>query len=276
MGPPACHRCSKSHHSPHAFLLTCCNCRRTWHHRCHIPPVGDEELIHRIRATTAGNKAEDLSTWVCKRCKERDGQRSNSGIPASTTSSRGNSVATSTTATSSRFAATPEHPHDKTLDVKRTLPVPAFIPQKAPTQVIPPPTVPRAPGNASSQERGSTKILAMCPLPTIPTRVDEGNSGNDGGDDDDDDDDIYGPPVERRIIRLLPSLAEELREETPVQRDAMHPRNQTRAASMVSTCHQRKRQKINARKLGGRVMDSRQPFYFFVDNWLQEYKIPSL
>lgn len=65
----------------------------------------------------------------------------------------------------------------------------------------------------------------MCPLPTISTRVDEGNSGDDGGDDDDDDD-IYGPPVERRIIRLLPSLAEELREETPVQRDAMHPRNQ--------------------------------------------------
>ena len=66
-------------------------------------------------------------------------------------------------------------------------------------------------------------MLAMSPLPMTTTRVrvDERNSG-----DDDDDDDIYGPPVERRIIRLLPSLAEELREETPVQRDAMHPRNQ--------------------------------------------------
>lgn len=114
-------------------------------------------------------------------------------------------------------------------------------------------------------------MLAMSPLPMTTTRVDERNSG-----DDDDDDDIYGPPVERRIIRLLPSLAEELREETPVQRDAMHPRNQTRAESMVSTFHPRKRQKINARKLDGHVMDSCQPFYFFVDNWLQEHKIPSL
>lgn len=30
---------------------------------------------------------------------------------------------------------------------------------------------------------------------------------------DDDPDDLYGPPVERRIIRILPSLAEELREQ---------------------------------------------------------------
>lgn len=42
--------------------------------------------------------------------------------------------------------------------------------------------------------------------------------------DDDDDDDLYGPPVERRIIRILPSLAEELREHRPVaEKVKIHP-----------------------------------------------------
>lgn len=32
-------------------------------------------------------------------------------------------------------------------------------------------------------------------------------------EDDDDPEDLYGPPVERRVIRILPSLAEELRDQ---------------------------------------------------------------
>ena len=49
---------------------------------------------------------------------------------------------------------------------------------------------------------------------------------NQDVEDDDDPEDLYGPPVERRIIRILPSLAEELREQ---QRRA--------AAEKVTTHH---------------------------------------
>ena len=88
--------------------------------------------------------------------------------------------------------------------------------ERARLVAVPPPSVPR---NASVRDQ-----VSVPPLPMVPSRVDRGSNGGIGVGDDDDDD-IYGPPVERRVIRIFPSLAEELREETPVQQDAM-PRNQ--------------------------------------------------
>ncbi|KAH0831909.1 hypothetical protein J3R83DRAFT_12792 [Lanmaoa asiatica] len=35
-----------------------------------MPPVEDEELIQRIRATNARDTANGLSTWTCRRCKK--------------------------------------------------------------------------------------------------------------------------------------------------------------------------------------------------------------
>ncbi|KIK95318.1 hypothetical protein PAXRUDRAFT_392007 [Paxillus rubicundulus Ve08.2h10] len=66
----ACQRCQQTTNGPQAFLLICQGCNRSWHHRCHMPPIEDAELIQRIRATNAGDKANDLSAWTCRRCKK--------------------------------------------------------------------------------------------------------------------------------------------------------------------------------------------------------------
>lgn len=65
--PPRCLRCGKPDSSPRRFLLTCFSCARSWHHRCHIPPVTDRELISRLKATLH-NYANSLSGWRCRRC----------------------------------------------------------------------------------------------------------------------------------------------------------------------------------------------------------------
>ncbi|KAF7782418.1 hypothetical protein Agabi119p4_1794 [Agaricus bisporus var. burnettii] len=68
----SCNRCSQTHSTVQAFLLTCCVCNRKWHHRCHIPPVADSELILRIRAHNIGDSANGLQAWKCKRCVRSD------------------------------------------------------------------------------------------------------------------------------------------------------------------------------------------------------------
>ncbi|KIJ64462.1 hypothetical protein HYDPIDRAFT_167784 [Hydnomerulius pinastri MD-312] len=77
----------------------------------------------------------------------------------------------------------------------------------------------------SRNEQGPSqpRIQPTSPLSGRPSRApsvqiqqpanNEDVNMQDQGADDDDDDDLYGPPVERRIIRILPSLAEELREQ---------------------------------------------------------------
>lgn len=66
MATPQCFRCGESDGlSAHRFILTCSSCRKSWHHRCHVPPVSDNELIARIKAT---DPADGLSAWRCKRC----------------------------------------------------------------------------------------------------------------------------------------------------------------------------------------------------------------
>ncbi|KAG1745828.1 uncharacterized protein EDB91DRAFT_1036445, partial [Suillus paluster] len=66
----SCHRCSQSRNRPSNILLECGSCKRGWHHKCHIPPVEDTELIRRIRSTIAGDHDNGLAGWRCKRCKK--------------------------------------------------------------------------------------------------------------------------------------------------------------------------------------------------------------
>ncbi|KAF8893846.1 hypothetical protein BD779DRAFT_1503716 [Infundibulicybe gibba] len=68
---PTCTRCSKSHSGPAAFLLTCSKCSKPWHHRCHIPPVSDTELISRIKASNAGDIRNGVPGWTCRRCGKK-------------------------------------------------------------------------------------------------------------------------------------------------------------------------------------------------------------
>ncbi|OAX36656.1 hypothetical protein K503DRAFT_286224 [Rhizopogon vinicolor AM-OR11-026] len=73
----SCHRCSQSNSGPSAFLLTCGSCKRAWHHRCHVPPVEDTELIQRIRSTNTNDHDNGLAGWRCKRCKKKQAAETN-------------------------------------------------------------------------------------------------------------------------------------------------------------------------------------------------------
>ncbi|KAH7885372.1 hypothetical protein F5I97DRAFT_1378264 [Phlebopus sp. FC_14] len=157
-----CHRCSQSHNGPQAFLLTCRDCSRTWHHRCHIPPIQDAELIQRIRANNAGDAEHNLSAWRCRRCSAKR--------PASPAESVAMEVDT---------------PH----------------------------TSPSAEPSTTQPE-------------SVPPSADAGAQARN------DDDDLYGPPVERRVVRIYPSLAEELREQS---RREEPDRPTTKVASHGST-----------------------------------------
>ncbi|KAF8840767.1 hypothetical protein BDN67DRAFT_1069026 [Paxillus ammoniavirescens] len=353
--PLACQRCQQTTNGPQAFLLTCQGCNKSWHHRCHMPPIEDAELIQRIRATNAGDKANDLSAWTCRRCKKsKDG-----GVRAtpSTSSSREHTASTdnsvvsprSSVVASSNSSSTPnsssqaivapkieiphEQPstgavgvhlddraHDKNHDVAKQEPVQrtftakrtkksVSMPAKHPHDQLPsvsmrsgdsdvkmsdaPST--KFTGNpegnktssetplisqrvAPSDQRQSLRAVPVSPpeeddqmeieiwppaisipaskstprdLDVIPLDNQMVGANSEGGQppmdattsarepqaksthvlgsqpqvnedvdmereaagDDDDDDDLYGPPVERRIIRILPSLADELREQ---------------------------------------------------------------
>ncbi|KAI6030642.1 hypothetical protein F5J12DRAFT_301741 [Pisolithus orientalis] len=243
-----CHRCSQSHNSPpHAFLLTCRGCHRSWHHRCHIPPVEDKELIRRIHATTAGNQAEDLAAWLCKRCKKHNGDGSDNAAASTAIISSGITSATSASPT----VATPlELPSAKKSDI---------IQAPAPPQDIDVDT-----------SRNNNADVTHTPAPSQDVEV--GNSRNNNNDDD-----IYGPPVERRVIRIFPSLAEELREKTPAQRDVMysghHEASKASSTSVLEarpTIHTRKRFKTRAKKFEGSSEDGCHPFFFLIDDWLRE------
>ncbi|KIM89389.1 hypothetical protein PILCRDRAFT_222937 [Piloderma croceum F 1598] len=63
-----CFRCGKTQHSPVAFKVECSECHRYWHHRCHIPPISDNELIARVRASTVNDVDNGLAGWICRGC----------------------------------------------------------------------------------------------------------------------------------------------------------------------------------------------------------------
>jgi hypothetical protein len=120
---------------------------------------------------------------------------------------------------------------------------------------------------------------------------------------DDDPDDLYGPPVERRIIRILPSMAEELREQqrrvaaekviahrmlcmirhtysaqekrrAPLAPDWILARHANDPSWKEIPTEGRKRRKPSARKLGDNGLNVNELIgCFTVQNWVREHKV---
>ncbi|PPQ98460.1 hypothetical protein CVT24_004139 [Panaeolus cyanescens] len=73
----SCVSCAKSDTSARNFLLDCTQCKRSWHHRCHKPPVPDLELIKYIKQLTDLRKQSvhnqnvpQRPTFICGPCKK--------------------------------------------------------------------------------------------------------------------------------------------------------------------------------------------------------------
>lgn len=157
-----------------------------------MPVVEDDELMQRIRATNLGDRNNDLSSWTCRRCK------------------KGRVSATPSVATSRELTVSSESHDDRTRltsTVTDTTPTTGRVDQDQElvcsySQVwCPPLSVPQRTARPLSDRKVPADEA------TIQSRV------NQDAEDEDDPEDLYGPPVERRIIRILPSLAKELREQ---------------------------------------------------------------
>ncbi|KAL1736718.1 hypothetical protein EV714DRAFT_198219 [Schizophyllum commune] len=66
-----CFRCQNPGSSPEKFMLQCCECKRTWHHTCHAPPVPEKDLIEGIRAFNDNHVENIFTMWTCKRCGKK-------------------------------------------------------------------------------------------------------------------------------------------------------------------------------------------------------------
>lgn len=67
----SCNRCNGTTTNPYNFLLSCSECDKKWHHRCHIPPLSDAELTTLIRATNDNDIDNSLSSWIGRCCKKK-------------------------------------------------------------------------------------------------------------------------------------------------------------------------------------------------------------
>ncbi|KAI0301103.1 hypothetical protein B0F90DRAFT_1588016, partial [Multifurca ochricompacta] len=70
----ACNRCNGTSSNPYNFLLSCSECGKNWHHRCHIPPLSDQELTALIRATNDNDVDNGLTSWIGRCCKRKRAQ----------------------------------------------------------------------------------------------------------------------------------------------------------------------------------------------------------
>ncbi|KAI9568601.1 hypothetical protein HD554DRAFT_2099360 [Boletus coccyginus] len=402
----SCQRCRQTGSGPQAFLLTCQGCSKTWHHRCHMPPVEDEDLIQLIRATTRGDKDNDLSSWMCRRCRKgasgtpsavssreptassdsREGSRSvTSGHgPAARHVALAASVADvrvkqelSTTVDvrlvndqksdrqestetapvkraliakrTKQSAANPSHvqPRPRDADVQMATAISAkFTPQekKRSPQRPPSPTHPhhikaarklistvsetsiseddvemevvelpptsseltsRTTSRVSQATSSGNRAIRSESVAEAPAHLRPASSTNQrerevwpadraviqpqvnqvaANEVDDDPDDLYGPPVERRIIRILPSLAEELREQqrraaaekvkrAPLAPDWIFAKHVNDPLWKEIPTEGRKQRKPITRKLGDNGLNVDELMgCFTVQNWVREHK----
>ncbi|KAL1711126.1 hypothetical protein EV121DRAFT_191466 [Schizophyllum commune] len=82
-----CFRCQNPGSSPEKFMLQCCECKRTWHHTCHAPPVPEKDLIEGIRAFNDNHVENIFTMWTCKRCGKKP-KASGSRAPSSAVDER--------------------------------------------------------------------------------------------------------------------------------------------------------------------------------------------
>ncbi|KAG1748673.1 hypothetical protein EDB19DRAFT_218317 [Suillus lakei] len=68
----SCHRCKDSSSAPANFILLCRSCGRSWHHRCHVPPLEDDQLLRLICSHNAGDRDNGLNGWRCRRCSKKN------------------------------------------------------------------------------------------------------------------------------------------------------------------------------------------------------------
>ncbi|KAH7910816.1 hypothetical protein BJ138DRAFT_1152042 [Hygrophoropsis aurantiaca] len=101
----SCFRCHQSHSGPQAFLLTCSQCKRAWHHKCHIPPIQDVELLQRIKATNAKDTANGLDAWTCKKCSRNSSKQRSESTVTDTSTSREESIVSKMLETDTRSSS---------------------------------------------------------------------------------------------------------------------------------------------------------------------------
>ncbi|KAJ6596990.1 hypothetical protein DFH09DRAFT_108131 [Mycena vulgaris] len=66
----SCLICHKSEETTRNFLLTCHDCNRTWHHRCHLPQIPDEQVVNLFNAFLK-SQTQRRPEWRCGKCSRK-------------------------------------------------------------------------------------------------------------------------------------------------------------------------------------------------------------
>ncbi|KAK0487318.1 hypothetical protein IW261DRAFT_1447231 [Armillaria novae-zelandiae] len=66
----ACVECNGTHSVYNAYLLTCSQCKTTYHHSCHKPPLSQDRLTSILSATFGDipDVENSLLSWKCSLC----------------------------------------------------------------------------------------------------------------------------------------------------------------------------------------------------------------
>ncbi|KAJ7097839.1 hypothetical protein B0H15DRAFT_822936 [Mycena belliarum] len=65
-----CNNCKKNDGGLNNYLVTCADCDRSWHHRCLMPPIPNEEL-EKILTSYIATPGQLKLQWYCTKCSRR-------------------------------------------------------------------------------------------------------------------------------------------------------------------------------------------------------------
>ncbi|KAJ7509974.1 hypothetical protein B0H11DRAFT_1169068 [Mycena galericulata] len=71
MSESSCLICKESYTIVSNYLLTCYDCRRSWHHRCRMPPISDAELNALFSSFLASGVKTNILLWRCTKCARK-------------------------------------------------------------------------------------------------------------------------------------------------------------------------------------------------------------
>ncbi|KAK0221971.1 hypothetical protein IW262DRAFT_1377182 [Armillaria fumosa] len=73
----ACVECKRTHSVYNAYLLTCSQCKTSYHHSCHKPPLSQDRLTSILSATFRDipDVENSLLSWKCSHCTGTLGKR---------------------------------------------------------------------------------------------------------------------------------------------------------------------------------------------------------